>query len=270
MSPDSSSGSSDPVLSSTADGVRTLTIDRPRRKNALDVDGWASLARELEAAQDDGTRVLILRGTGGDLCAGADLSDVGPGHPLPRMRRINEVPLALHDLPVPSIAVVDGVAVGAGWNLALGCDVVVATPRSRFSQIFAARGLSLDLGGSWLLPRLVGMLQAKRLALLAEMIDGVEAHRLGLVTYLVEPDEVETTVASLAERLAAGPPIALGQTKELLHGAVGVTLAEALANEARAQAVNLAGDDATAAFEAFLDKRPPTFTGGWSPDTLER
>jgi enoyl-CoA hydratase/carnithine racemase len=267
VSPDSSSGSSDPVLTHTADGVRTLTLHNPRRKNALGVDGWAALAAELTAARDDGTRVLVLRGTGGDLCAGADLSDVGPGHPLARMRRINDVPLALHDLPVPSIAVVDGVAVGAGWNLALGCDVVVATPRSRFSQIFAARGLSLDLGGSWLLPRLVGMQQAKRLALLAEMIDGTEAHRLGLVTYLVEPDEIETTVTSLVDRLVAGPPVALAQTKELLHGAVGVPLREALANEARAQAVNLAGDDAAEAFAAFRDKRPPRFTGGWSPDS---
>ncbi|WP_255693994.1 enoyl-CoA hydratase/isomerase family protein [Actinomycetospora soli] len=111
------------------------------------------------------------------------------------------------------------------------------------------------------------MQQAKRLALLAEMIDGEEAHRLGLVTYLVEPDEVDATVDSLAARLAAGPPVALAQTKELLHGAVGVTLAEALTNEARAQAVNLAGDDAVAAFEAFREKRPPTFTGGWSPDS---
>lgn len=272
MSPERSSVSSeippDPVVraSTSDDGVLTLTLDNPRRKNALGPDGWAALAGHLAAARDDGTRVVVLRGTGGDLCAGADLSDVGPGHPLARMRRINDVPLALHDLPAPSIAVVDGVAVGAGWNLALGCDVVVATPRSRFSQIFAARGLSLDLGGSWLLPRLVGMQQAKRLALLAEMIDGEEAHRLGLVTYLVGPDELDATVASLASRLAAGAPVALAQTKELLHGAVGVTLAEALADEARAQAVNLAGDDATAAFEAFREKRSPSFTGGWGPD----
>ncbi|WP_018332085.1 enoyl-CoA hydratase/isomerase family protein [Actinomycetospora chiangmaiensis] len=247
--------------------MRTLTLHNPRRKNALGADGWAALATELAAARDDGTRVLVLRGTGGDLCAGADLSDVGPGHPLARMRRINDVALTLHDLPVPSIAVVDGVAVGAGWNLALGCDLVVATPRSRFSQIFAARGLSLDLGGSWLLPRLVGMAQAKRLALLAEMIDGEEAHRLGLVSYLVEPAEVDATVASLVARLVAGPPVALAQTKELLHGAVGLTLAEALRHEARAQAVNLAGDDAAEAFEAFREKRPTSFTGGWSPDT---
>ncbi|MDL5158878.1 enoyl-CoA hydratase/isomerase family protein [Actinomycetospora termitidis] len=250
------------------DGVTTLTIDRPRRKNALTVDGWAALASALTSCASDGTRALVLRGTGGDLCAGADLSGDSEGsdddgHPLARMRRINEVPIALHELSVPSIAAVDGVAVGAGWNLALGCDLVVATPRSRFSQIFARRGLSLDLGGSWLLPRIVGMQQAKRLALLGEMIDGEEAYRLGLVTCLVEPDEVDPVVADLAGRLAAGPPVALAQTKELLHSAVSTTLREALANEARAQSVNLAGDDARAAFEAFREKREPRFTGGW-------
>ncbi|MFC5061656.1 enoyl-CoA hydratase/isomerase family protein [Actinomycetospora atypica] len=269
MSPVSSSDSSDAVLTTGPDdeGVRTLTINRPRRKNALDVDGWAALADHLAASAGDGSRALVIRGAGGDLCAGADLSGDEPGdHPLERMRRINRVPLTLHELPVPTIAVVDGVAVGAGWNLALGCDLVVATPRSRFSQIFARRGLSLDLGGSWLLPRIVGMQQAKRLALLAEMIDGAEAYRLGLVTYLVEPDEVDGVVADLASRLAAGPPVALAQTKELLHSAVESTLAEALANEARAQAVNLAGDDAAAAFAAFREKREPRFTGGWAPD----
>ena len=269
MSPVSSSGSSDAVLASGPDdeGVRTLTINRPRRRNALDDEGWAALAGHLTTTASDGSRALVIRGAGGDLCAGADLSGGGPdGHPLERMRLINRVPLALHELGVPSIAVVDGVAVGAGWNLALGCDLVVATPRSRFSQIFARRGLSLDLGGSWLLPRIVGMQQAKRLALLAEMIDGAEAYRLGLVTYLVEPDEVDGVVADLASRLAAGPPVALAQTKALLHSAVDSTLAEALANEARAQSVNLAGDDAAAAFAAFREKREPDFTGGWAPN----
>lgn len=240
MSPVSSSGSSDAVLASRPDdeGVRTLTINRPRRRNALTVDGWAELAGHLTTAAGDGSRALVIRGAGGDL----------------------------HELPVPTIAVVDGVAVGAGWNLALGCDLVVATPRSRFSQIFARRGLSLDLGGSWLLPRILGMQQAKRLALLAEMIDGAEAYRLGLVTYLVEPDELDGVVADLASRLAAGPPVAPAQTKALLHSAVESTLAEALTNEARAQAVNLAGDDAAAAFAAFREKREPDFTGGWAPN----
>src|SRR5699024_5867299 len=118
--------------------------------------------------------------------------------------------------------------VGAGWNLALGCDLVVATPESTFSQIFAKRGLSLDLGGSWLLPKLVGLQQAKRLALLAETIDAEQARQLGLVTWVVAGSEIDAFVAEIADRLAAGPPVALAQTKALLNEGADRTLREAL------------------------------------------
>jgi 2-(1,2-epoxy-1,2-dihydrophenyl)acetyl-CoA isomerase len=180
------------------------------------------------------------------------------------MRAINETALLLHELAVPTVAKVTGVAVGAGWNLALGCDLVVATPESRFSQIFARRALSLDFGGSWLLPRLVGLQQAKRLALLAEMIDAAEAKSLGLVTWVVPDAEIDAFVADLAGRLAAGPPVALAQSKALLNENADRTLREALAGEARAQAVNFATADAPAAFRAFRDKTEPRFTGEWA------
>jgi enoyl-CoA hydratase/carnithine racemase len=139
------------------------------RKNAIDDRLWSALRAQLAAASDDpDVHAVVLTGAGGDFCAGADLSTGLAGeHPLDRMRRINEVAMLLHELSVPSVALVDGAAVGAGWNLALGCDLVVATPQARFSQIFAKRGLSLDFGGAWLLPKLVGLQQAKRLALLA-------------------------------------------------------------------------------------------------------
>ena len=138
---------------------------------------------------------------------------------------------------------VTGVAVGAGWNLALGCDFVVATSESTFSQIFAKRGLSIDLGGSWLLPRLVGLAQAKRLALLAETIDADEAHALGLVTWVVAADQIDEFVVDLGARLVAGPAIALAQTKALLNEGADRTLKDALADEARTQAVNFATAD---------------------------
>jgi enoyl-CoA hydratase/carnithine racemase len=248
-------------------GVLTLTLNRPRRKNAIDGALWDALRAQLTVARDDpGVRAIVLTGAGGDFCAGADLSG-GPaaGHPLDRMRRVNEVALLLHELPVPSVAQVDGVAVGAGWNLALGCDLVVATPAARFSQIFARRGLSLDFGGSWLLPKLVGLQQAKRLALLAEMIDAAEAHRLGLVTWVVEPEDIEGFVADLGSRLAAAAPVAIAQSKALLQEGADRTMRDALAGEARAQAVNFATADAPAAFAAFRDKRDPVFTGEWTP-----
>ena len=126
----------------------------------------------------------MLTGAGGAFCSGADIGTPRTSIPGYKLHRLTEVALALHELAVPTIAKVTGVAVGAGWNLALGCDLVVATPESRFCQIFSKRGLSVDLGGSWLLPKLVGLQQAKRLVLLADMIDAEEAHALGLVTWV--------------------------------------------------------------------------------------
>jgi 2-(1,2-epoxy-1,2-dihydrophenyl)acetyl-CoA isomerase len=180
------------------------------------------------------------------------------------MRGVNEVALLLHELPIPTVAKVEGVAVGAGWNLALGCDLVVAARTARFSQIFAKRGLSLDFGGSWLLPKIVGLQQAKRLALLAEIIGAEEAEKLGLVTYLVEPEEIASFTADLAKRLAAGAPVAMRQSKQLLNENADRTMRDALSGEARTQAINFATADAPAAFEAFLEKREPEFTGAWA------
>ncbi|MFR9806649.1 enoyl-CoA hydratase/isomerase family protein [Pseudonocardia sp. RS010] len=255
-----------PVLVETADGIRTVTLNHPRRKNAANAPVWDGLqAAFADAAKDPAVRVLVLTGAGGDFCAGADLSGDRAGvHPLSRMHRINDVAMALHDLPIPTIAKVSGVAVGAGWNLALGCDLVVAERDARFSQIFAKRGLSLDFGGSWLLPRIVGLQQAKRLALLAEIIGAEEAERLGLVTYVVEPGTIDAFVADLATTLAAGAPVALAQSKRMLNENADKTLREALESEARAQTINFAGTDAPAAYEAFLAKREPVFTGGWA------
>lgn len=254
------------LLTQYKDGILTVTINRPRRKNAVDGETWDRLGEAFRnAGQDPDVRVLVLTGAGGDFCAGADLSgDRGQLHPLRRMRAVNEVAQLLHQLPMPTIAKVSGVAVGAGWNMALGCDLVVASTDARFSQIFARRGLSLDFGGSWLLPRIVGLQQAKRLAMLAEIIDAAEAQRLGLVTYLVEPDQLADKVASLAEQLAAGPPIALAQTKALLNESGGRTLIEALDAEARTQSVNFATEDTALAFRAFRDKTDACFTGNWA------
>ncbi|MET7475533.1 enoyl-CoA hydratase [Streptomyces sp. NPDC005648] len=247
-------------------GVRTVTLNRPHRRNAVDRELWAALRHALtEASRDERVRTLVLTGAGGAFCSGADLTSAGADtrHPLDKVRDINEVALLLHELPVPTIAKVNGVAVGAGWNLALGCDLVVATPESRFSQIFTRRGLSPDAGGSWLLPKLAGLQQAKRLALLAEMIDAEEARSLNLVTWVVPTEEIDKYVADLADRLAAGPPLALAQTKALLNEGADRTLREALAGEARAQTVNFASTDITEAYAAFAEKREPRFTGRW-------
>jgi enoyl-CoA hydratase/carnithine racemase len=253
------------LLSDDRDGVRTLTLNRPHRKNAINPDLWIALRDALTAAgRDRSVRALVITGAGGSFCSGADISARDDTHPKYKLQRLTDVALALHELPIPTIAKVTGVAVGAGWNLALGCDLVVATPESRFSQIFSKRGLSIDLGGSWLLPKLVGLQQAKRLALLAETIDAAEAYALNLVTWVVSFTEIDAFVQDLGDRLAAGPPIALAQTKALLNEGADRTLRDALANEARAQVGNFATTDAATAYAAFAERKEPSFTGQWA------
>jgi enoyl-CoA hydratase/carnithine racemase len=253
------------LLSEDSNGVRTLTLNRARRKNAINPELWVALRDALnEAGRDRGVRALVITGSGGSFCSGADISVPDDVHPRYKLQRLTDVATALHDLAIPTVAKVTGVAVGAGWNLALGCDLVVATPESKFSQIFSKRGLSIDLGGSWLLPRLVGLQQAKRLALLAETIDAAEAFTLNLVTWVVSAEEIDAFVNDLAGRLAAGPPFALAQTKALLNDGVNSTMREALANETRAQIGNFATTDAAAAYAAFAERREPSFTGRWA------
>lgn len=142
------------LLSEDRDGVRTLTLNRPRRKNAINPELWVALRDALLAAgHDRAVRALVITGAGGGFCSGADISVPDDTHPNYKLQRLTDVALALHELAIPTVAKVTGVAVGAGWNLALGCDFVVATPESTFCQIFSKRGLSIDLGGSWLLPK---------------------------------------------------------------------------------------------------------------------
>ena len=245
-------------------GVVTITLDRPKTKNALDADDFAALGDALAPLGPDGTRAVLLTGTGGNFCSGADLGsqrEDKPANPVHGMRRVGQTVTALHDCPVPTVAKVDGFAVGAGLNLALGCDLVVATDRARFSEIFPRRGLSIDGGGSWILPRLIGLARAKELAFLGDMITAEEAESLGLINRVVAPEELDAAVDDLVTRLAAGPTLALGLTKKLLNQSTGSTMAEAVEAEAVAQAMNFATADTVEGFRAFLERREPEFKG---------
>jgi 2-(1,2-epoxy-1,2-dihydrophenyl)acetyl-CoA isomerase len=255
--------SDDSLLAARDGGVLTLTLNRPKRKNAMDPPLAQAIAGALRAAREDASvRVVVLTGAGGDFCSGADLgAEQSESHWSSRMRLFNDVGLALHELPQPTMAKVDGVAAGAGLNVALACDLVVASDRARFSEIFVKRGLSLDLGGSWLLPRRVGLHKAKELALLGDFVDAAEAERIGLVNKVVPVEELEAAVADWTSRLAAGPPIAMAQTKAMLDNAFALTYPQALADEARAQIVNFGTKDTPEAILAFLQKREPEFEG---------
>ena len=259
--------SDETLLLDTRDGVLTLTINRPERSNAIDPATWAALTRTLrDARENPSVRAVVLTGAGRNFCAGADLSTSGTAAAAERsylhfMRDVAETVRSLHHLPMPSVAKVHGAAFGAGWNLALACDLVVATDDARFCQVFAQRGLAVDTGASWLLPRLIGLQRAKELALLGAEVSAVDAHALGLVTRLAAPDQIDAVVDDLARRLAAGAPIALSLTKSMLNASHGVTLDEALEGEARAQTVVLASADGAEALAAFVERRPPRFIG---------
>jgi len=205
-------------------------------------------------------RALVITGAAETFCAGADLSgndDTRSHHD--NMKIVGQACLAVFNTPIPAIAAVDGAAVGAGMNLALACDFVVTTDRARFCEIFAQRALSVDFGGSWLLPRLVGLAKAKELILLADFISGSEAQELGLAHRVVDPAALQDTARDLAARLASGPQSALSLSKSLLNHSFETSLERALADEALAQVINLQGEDAKEAFAAFLEKRPADY-----------
>lgn len=249
-----------------AGAIATVTFSNPGKKNAIPGSAWPDVeAAFREVAADDAVRCVVVTGAGDDFCSGADVSGTGEGgghtHQLQQMRAISAAIEAVHAVPQPVVARVAGVCVGVGMNIALGCDLLVAADDARFSEIFARRGLSIDGGGSWVLPRLVGLQKAKRLALLAEIIPAAEAERLGLVTQVVPRAELDATVADIARRLAAGPPLALSMTKRLLNQSAQVTLPQALEAEAQAQTVNFGTRDTAEAMLAFVERREPRFEG---------
>jgi 2-(1,2-epoxy-1,2-dihydrophenyl)acetyl-CoA isomerase len=250
------------------DGVVTVTMNRPERKNAANgvmLEELPTVFAEVQRNLDD--RVMVLTGAGGSFCAGADLNDPdGRARDaslsgLAIMRRLGDVALALHRVTKPTIAKVDGHAVGAGLSLALGCDLIVCSDRAKLSMIFARRGLSLDLGASWLLPRMVGMAKAKEMALFGGMWSGEEALAMGLINRVVPLAELQGFVEDWATTLAAGPPLALSMTKTLLHGSTQSSMEQAVEHEARCQAVNFASMDTAEALAAFVEKREPTYRG---------
>jgi 2-(1,2-epoxy-1,2-dihydrophenyl)acetyl-CoA isomerase len=252
--------------------IGRIELARPAKRNAIDVRMASELESTLRAMESNREiRAVLIRGAEGNFCSGGDLAPA-PGSAPPSgsaasitldiMNRVyGRAILALHHFPKPIVALVEGVAAGAGANLAFACDLVYATPDARFCEIFVRRGLSLDCGGSWLLPRLIGMQKAKELAFFGDWIDATQAAELGLVNALLDPETVERSIAEKLATLAARPPIALGQIKQSMHRSTSLTMAEALEVEAVAQAACTASEDFAEGMRAFLEKREPRFEG---------
>jgi 2-(1,2-epoxy-1,2-dihydrophenyl)acetyl-CoA isomerase len=250
--------------------VATVTLDRPGSKNACTGDMWVAIGATFKDLGHSDVRVILLTGANEAFCSGADLSGAGGGGDgggggaatmIDSMRVLADVVLAVHDCPVPVVAKVDGLCVGAGLGLSLAADLTWCSDRARFSAIFAKRGLSLDFGTSWLLRQRIGAHRAKELAFTARMISGTEAAELGLVNAVVPAAELDATVDEVVATIAAGPPIALSMTKREIDNAGESSLAQALEMEALAQNANVATEDMQEAFLAYMERRPPEFRG---------
>ncbi len=248
------------LLVDRADGVVTVTLNRPERRNGITWPLIEKLARVLQAiTADPDDRVVVLTGAGGAFCSGMDLAESIAPDELRFMRRVGHVVTLVHDMPKPVIAKVAGPAVGFGCNLALACDLTVAATSAVFGEIFADRGLTLDGGGSWILPRLVGLAKAKELVFFSRRVSGVEAERLGLVNLAVPDDELDSTVDEWARTLADGPTLALSVMKRELNKACQSSFAEAIETESLAQAFSFSSAEAKEGMRAFLQRRPPRF-----------
>lgn len=251
--------------------VATVTLDRPQSKNACTGDMWVALGATFRELSYSGVRAVVLTGAGGDFCTGADLGGSGQGgggggggsfgSMVDAMRVLGDVVLAIHQCPVPVVAKVDGLCVGAGLGLALAADLTWCSDRARFSAIFAKRGLSLDFGTSWLLRQRVGVHKAKELAFTAKMLSGTEAFELGFVNAVVPADALDGAVQAVVDVIAAGPPIAISSIKRELDHASTVSLAQALEIESLAQSVNTQTEDLREALMAYVERRTPNFRG---------
>ena len=258
--------SDDSLLYSLADGVATLTLNRPGVFNSIHKELALSLQQRLRECQDNrAVRAVVLTGTGRAFCAGQDLGEItGPNAPDVADivdQHYNPIVLLIRELEKPVIAAVNGVAAGAGANLALACDVVVAKESAAFIQAFSKIGLVPDSGGTYFLPRLVGLQRASALMLLGDKVSAAEAVQMGMIYKLFADAAFDHEVAALARKLAALPTKGLAYTKHLLNRSFSNDVARQLRAEADYQLRAGQTADYREGVAAFLEKRQPTFKG---------
>jgi 2-(1,2-epoxy-1,2-dihydrophenyl)acetyl-CoA isomerase len=248
-----------------AGGVARLTLNRPDRLNSFTIEMHEEVADALDRLGD--ARTLVLTGAGRGFCAGQDLNDraVAPGEAVDLgesvEQRYNPLIRRLTSLPMPVIARVNGVAAGAGANIALACDIVIAAKSARFIQSFAAIGLIPDSGGTWVLPRLVGQARALGLALTGEPLPADKAEQWGLIWKAVDDDKLDEEVDAIAQRFAGGPTRGLAKIKAMIRESWGQSLDSELDRQRDVMRELGYSDDYREGVAAFMEKRQPKFTG---------
>jgi enoyl-CoA hydratase/carnithine racemase len=253
-----------------ADGVGTMTLNRPEKLNPLTFESYADLRDlVLQLPYRDDVRVLVIRGEGKGFCAGGDVNEIigelirmRPRELIGFTKMTGDLIRAMREVPVPIVAGIQGIAAGAGSVVALASDFRVCTTKARFAFLFTKVGLSGgDMGAAYLLPRVVGAGRATELLMLGDTIDAETADRYGLVTQLVQPDELDDAVDRLARRLADGPTLGYSQTKSLITRELDMPLGPAMELDAMTQALLMTTHDHAEFHAAFNEKRPPEWTG---------
>lgn len=257
------------ILINETEGILTITLNRPEKLNAFVGHMRRDLAEALEhAGSDRAVRVVVVTGAGRAFCSGGDvefMAQLMERHDSEEFARIlgagRRVILAIRQMTKPVIASVNGLAAGAGCNLALACDMCIVSTNASFTQSFIKLGLNPDWGGTFFLPRLVTPNKACELFFLGETISAQEAARLNIVNQVVAPEDLESATLQLAERLRAAPPIALASAKQAVYASEAHDLEEMLRYETEAQLRCFESEDGHEGVRAFLEKRDPHFTG---------
>lgn len=257
------------ILYAVADGVATITLNRPEKLNALLEETQPEFIDAMQRARTDtDVRVLVVTGAGRAFCSGADVARLnrqmegGSAHELKKPTEpVGAFLIPLHEFPKPTIASVNGLAVGAGVSMALACEMRIASDRARLVPAWVSRGLAPDAGATWFLPRIVGVAKAVELLYTAKPLEAQEALSLGIYNRVVEHSRLGEATLELAHAIAKGPPVAIEFTKRAVHRGLTKTLADAMDYETHAQYTCFATDDFKEAVTAFREKREPHFTG---------
>lgn len=268
--PESGSAAAGSVTVLRDGALLRLTLNRPDRRNSLSPPMTEALVNALTAAASDDTlRAIHIRGFGDNFCSGSDWVATNSGDRRPRtgdlVRRIphaaHRIIELVHTIQLPVVCSVRGWAVGLGCNLALAADFTVASADAVFWEPFLARGFSPDSGATWLLPRLVGLARARRMLLLGEQVSGTCAEEWGLIHQAVAPSDVDSATEELLGRLANGPTVAIGLTKQALNNGQQATLSQAMTQELFNLELSCRTSDFKEGLAAFSQRRPPGFTG---------